>query len=375
MIRDDDEELKEAVATLRSLIDKRVSDALEKSKKEAEQLASDRSDGLRFVRAELELKSGTGRRLAQPRNSPSKSTGSHERDAAPKLDLVLEELDKRGTQSGDITAYSGTVAYKDHKGAEYYLLVLPKRNLEIVVSNQLNHATYISVGQRGLDFWNNRSKIELTNTLGITTVLFRSSVQYRTKIGEALDELSYQKESFFDEELVVRPEEYDPALVRECISAYWHAMGQMPKQNSGEIKQGPYANGKTTWKAVASSLRKKSLKAKHQPGSPPVPTFAELAREVAIELGVYDAYVFRDLPFYEDGVRRTILDYFDLYGEWPTITSEVVTVGPYASKTTWDIIDNALRLGQRGLAGNRSLVSLRDVLKREVGISSNDGTG
>jgi hypothetical protein len=136
-----------------------------------------------------------------------------------------------------------------------------------------------------------------------------------------------------------------PRLRRNQIirwaKAHFRRTGQWPTTNSGTIPEAP----EETWAMVDAALNQ-GQRGLGRPGSSLAKLLAEAVGKVNIQ----------DMPPLS---RRKILDWADAHyqrtGTWPNTTSGSVTEAP---GERWDLIDNALRIGRRGLPGGSSLLQL-----------------
>jgi hypothetical protein len=122
--------------------------------------------------------------------------------------------------------------------------------------------------------------------------------------------------------------------------AHFRRTGSWPAKESGSIPEAPGE----TWMAVDAALRagNRSL-----PGGSSLPRLLQERRK--------RKNIHALLPLSKKKILRWADAHFHRHGKWPTTRS-----GPVqdASHERWDLIDNALRLGLRGLQGGSSLLSL-----------------
>ncbi len=124
------------------------------------------------------------------------------------------------------------------------------------------------------------------------------------------------------------------------VDAHHRRTGEWPTQDSGPIHEAPGE----TWAAVDAALLL---------GNRGLPGGSSIARLLA-ECGKKRNQL--ALPTLS---RRKILAWADAHfqakGEWPNVNSGEIIAAP---GERWDLIDNALRQGHRGLAGDSSLLLL-----------------
>jgi hypothetical protein len=143
-----------------------------------------------------------------------------------------------------------------------------------------------------------------------------------------------------------------PRLKRKQIirwaKAHRQRTGQWPTTNSGPILEAPGE----TWAAVDAALNQ-GIRGLGRPGS----SLAKLLAEAVGKVNIHDM-----LPLSRTKILGWAVAHHARTGEWPNTNSGPVTDAP---DERWDLIDNALRVGHRGLPGGSSLLQLL-VKKRGV---------
>jgi len=122
--------------------------------------------------------------------------------------------------------------------------------------------------------------------------------------------------------------------------AHWQRFGEWPKVTSGPVYDAPDEK----WANIHASLYQ---------GGRGLPGGSSLAQLLATERGVRNSAALP--PLTKDQILAWVNAHFERTGQWPTATS-----GPIeeASGEKWRNVQNALRIGLRGLPGGSSLASL-----------------
>jgi hypothetical protein len=143
-----------------------------------------------------------------------------------------------------------------------------------------------------------------------------------------------------------------PRLKRKQIirwaKAHFRRTRQWPTSDSGSIHEAPGE----TWAAVDAALNQ-GLRGLRPAGS----SLAKLLAESVGKVNTHDM-----LPLSKKKILAWAVAHHERTGLWPTTNSGPVTDVP---GERWDLIDNALRVGHRGLPGGSSLLQL---LVKKLGV-------
>jgi hypothetical protein len=151
--------------------------------------------------------------------------------------------------------------------------------------------------------------------------------------------------------------DYEIEKIQDCILAHRQATGTWPTQKLGPVEYGPYA-GEETWLAIDNALRR-GLR-----GLPGGSSLAELNEEVSKTHNLDYANRWKQTDYEIEKIQDCILAHRQATGTWPSTTSGPVEYGPYAEKEKWGAIQNALRVGVRGLPGGSSLAELNEEVSK-----------
>jgi hypothetical protein len=149
----------------------------------------------------------------------------------------------------------------------------------------------------------------------------------------------------------VRNQTSVPKLTRRLIlvwaDAHHRRTGQWPMQDSGTIQEAP----EETWAAIDEALRSglRGLR-----GGSSLPRLLAQHRK--------RRHIHEQPPLSQKKILRWADAHHLQSGEWPNVNSGEVLDAPGEK---WDLIDNALRVGHRGLRGGSSLLKL---LARKRGV-------
>ncbi len=136
------------------------------------------------------------------------------------------------------------------------------------------------------------------------------------------------------------PPPLDPQQILGWADTYHKRVGEWPRRGSDEIG---VASGET-WAGIDNALNR---------GLRGLPEGSSLAQLLEAERGIRNH---ANLPQLTEGL---ILEWADLYhertGGWPKSKTGKIAEAPFEN---WRKLDNALRLGLRGLPGGSSLAKL-----------------
>lgn len=288
----------------------------------------------------------------------------------PRLAYLLRNLYYNGIYMDDLIITVEDLPEDEHafRTVPYVSVQIPRQNVEILVCDQREQATFVSNRILGTALWAYHDKKTLEEMPGVTRRIFRDPVAWWENLGKDIFKGqpfgTVGKKVNLDTYLKTRKFDLDYDLIGKSIVADYQANLQKgiarehawPTVKSGMVQNGPYA-GLIDYQRIELAATRQGR------GLPHKSSLAAL-KEI---YGSSHGYVnFKNQKLLDrDKLIESIKATYEATGQWPVVNkregeSGFIEHGPYKdSGETWAGVNAAALANARGLTPDDRLAALK----------------